>query len=72
MTSLLSGDPPQSRPLEQTEQFKDDHYNDNYSDYVEDASVHGGDSVASSFKFFKTSAIDAGRSDPGRTQFRPL
>jgi len=32
--------------LEQAEQFKDDHYNDNYSDYVKDASVHGGDSVA--------------------------
>jgi hypothetical protein len=32
-----------SRALEQSEQFKDDHDNDNYSDYVEDASVHAGD-----------------------------
>jgi hypothetical protein len=28
---------------EQAEQFKDDHDNDNYSDYVEDVSVHSGD-----------------------------
>jgi hypothetical protein len=33
----------QSRLLEQAEQFKDDHDNDNYSDYVEDASIHDGD-----------------------------
>jgi hypothetical protein len=33
----------QSRVLEQAEQFKDDHDNDNYSDYVKDVSVHGGD-----------------------------
>ena len=26
--------------LEQAKQFEDDHDNDNYSDYVEDASVH--------------------------------
>jgi hypothetical protein len=43
----------QSRPLEQAEQFKDDHYNDNYSDYVEDVSVHDGDSVDSSFSFLE-------------------
>ena len=30
----------QSRLLEQAEQFKDDDDNDNYSDYIEDASVH--------------------------------
>jgi hypothetical protein len=34
--------PQQSRFLEQVEQFKDDHDNDNYSDYIEDASVHVG------------------------------
>jgi hypothetical protein len=30
----------QRRLLEQAEQFEDDHDNDNYSDYVEDTSVH--------------------------------
>ena len=34
--------PQQSRFLEHVEQFKDDHDNDNYSDYIEDASVHVG------------------------------
>jgi hypothetical protein len=29
--------------LEQAEQFEDDYDNDNYSDYVENASVHAGD-----------------------------
>ena len=29
--------------LEQAEQFEDDHDNDNYSDYVEDASIHAVD-----------------------------
>ena len=28
------------RLLEQAEHFEDDHDNDNYSDYIEDASVH--------------------------------
>jgi hypothetical protein len=35
--------PTASRTLEQAEDFEDDHDNDNYSDYVEDASVHAGD-----------------------------
>jgi hypothetical protein len=30
------------RLLEQAEHFEDDHNNDNYSDYIEDASVHAG------------------------------
>jgi hypothetical protein len=30
----------QSRFLKQAEQFEDDHDNDNYPDYVKDASVH--------------------------------
>jgi len=33
----------QSRLLEKAEQFEDDYDNDNYSDYVEDASVHAVD-----------------------------
>ena len=33
----------QARLLEKAKQFEDDHDNDNYPDYVEDASVHGGD-----------------------------
>jgi hypothetical protein len=33
----------QGRLLEQPEDFEDDYDNDNYSDYVEDASVHAGD-----------------------------
>ena len=33
--------------LEQAKQFEDDHDNDNYSDYVEDASVHAVDSYQS-------------------------
>jgi hypothetical protein len=35
----------QGRLLEQAEQFEDNHDNDNYSDYVEDASVHAGDNI---------------------------
>jgi hypothetical protein len=35
------------RFLEQAEQFEDDHDNDNYSDDVEDVSVHGRDSYQS-------------------------
>ena len=31
------------RLLEQAEHFEDDHNNDNYSDYIEDASVHAVD-----------------------------
>jgi hypothetical protein len=31
---------PQAKCLKQPEQFKDDYDNNNYSDYVEDASVH--------------------------------
>jgi hypothetical protein len=31
------------RLLEKPEQFQDDHDNYNYSNYVEDASVHAGD-----------------------------
>jgi hypothetical protein len=31
------------RLLEQAEQFEDDYDNDNYSDYVENASVRAGD-----------------------------
>jgi hypothetical protein len=31
-----------SRLLEQVAQFKDNYDNDNYSDYIEDASVHAG------------------------------
>jgi hypothetical protein len=30
--------------LEEAEQFEHNHDNDDYSDYVEDASVHAGDS----------------------------
>jgi hypothetical protein len=43
------------RLLEQAEQFKDNYDNDNYSDYIEYASVHGwtkyqsGCAVASSY-----------------------
>jgi hypothetical protein len=33
----------QRRLLEQAEQFEDDHDNNNYSDYVEDTSVHAAD-----------------------------
>jgi hypothetical protein len=33
----------QGRVLEQPEQFKDDYDNDDYSDYIENASVHAGD-----------------------------
>jgi hypothetical protein len=33
----------QRRRLEQAEQLEDDHDNDNYSDYVEDTSVHAAD-----------------------------
>ena len=33
----------QGQFLEQAEQFEHDYDNDNYSDYVEDASVHAGD-----------------------------
>jgi hypothetical protein len=33
----------QGRVLEQAEQFKDDYDNDDYSDYIENASVHAGD-----------------------------
>jgi hypothetical protein len=32
------------RGLEEAEQFEHNHDNDDYSDYVEDASVHAGDS----------------------------
>jgi hypothetical protein len=32
----------QRRLLEQAEQLEDDHDNNNYSDYVEDALVHAG------------------------------
>jgi hypothetical protein len=35
--------PEEGRLLEQAEQFEDDYDNDNYSDYVENASVHAGD-----------------------------
>ena len=38
------GIPQQSPLLEQVEQFKDDHDNDNYSDYIED-SVHVGANI---------------------------
>ena len=31
------------RLLEQAEQFKDNYYNDNYSDYIENVSIHAGD-----------------------------
>jgi hypothetical protein len=41
--TLLLGINQQRPTLEQAEQFKDHHDNDNYSDYVEDVSVHGGD-----------------------------
>jgi hypothetical protein len=37
----------QGRLLEQAQEFEDDHDNDNYSDYVEDVSVHAGDSYQS-------------------------
>ena len=33
--------------LEQAEQFENDHDNDNYSDYVEDVSIHARDSYQS-------------------------
>jgi len=33
----------QGRLLEHPEDFEDDNDNDNYSDYVENASVHAGD-----------------------------
>jgi hypothetical protein len=33
------------RLLEQAERFEDDHDNDNYSDYIEDASVHAGANI---------------------------
>jgi hypothetical protein len=33
----------QGRLLEKAKQFEDDHYNDNHPDYIENASVHGGD-----------------------------
>jgi hypothetical protein len=36
----------QRRLLEQAEQFEDDHDNDNYSDYVEDALVHAGELIS--------------------------
>ena len=32
------------RILEKPEEFEDDHYNDNHSNYVKDVSVHAGDS----------------------------
>jgi hypothetical protein len=38
------GIPQQSPLLEQVEKFKDDHDNDNYSDYIED-SVHVGANI---------------------------
>ena len=38
------GIPQQSPLLEQVEQFKDDHNNDNYSDYIDD-SVHVGANI---------------------------
>jgi hypothetical protein len=34
---------PQGQILEQAEQFENDYDNNNYSDYVEDASVHAED-----------------------------
>jgi hypothetical protein len=41
---FFPGNPPEEgRLLEQAEQFEDDYDNDNYSDYVENASVHAGD-----------------------------
>jgi len=41
--SSSEGIPQQSPLLEHVEQFEDDHDNDNYSDYVEDASVYARD-----------------------------
>jgi hypothetical protein len=35
---------PKRRILEKPEEFEDDHYNDNHSNYVKDVSVHAGDS----------------------------
>jgi len=43
----LSGQFSTHQLLEQSEQLEDDHNNDNYSDYIEDVSVHAGDSYQS-------------------------
>jgi hypothetical protein len=40
---FVRGNPPVGQLLEQPEDFEDNHDNDNYSDYIEDASAHAGD-----------------------------